>query len=537
MAQFYTLDEAAGRLNMPVEDLKRRLKTDSTFAAIHPFRDGATLRFRAADIDELARSLGAASEPGLELGPVGSELAESDDDLIFSLPTEPVKTRPPSGRIPRDEPLVIVEDDDESDIFDTTGRSESKGDSDVRLDLSPPPRPYDPNSDNMTEEISLDLEGPGSATIKPSGLSGKLTTGKSSGRLAGGKGSGNSSAKLSKPASNKIPGPTSAKSRPPVDDDSSSEFELSLDPDSDSVELQLTGDSSEEVDLGGLDFGSKNKAGQSGINLTKPSDSGVSLEKKGAKTGPLGRQRPIADVEESDEFELSLDTSSGPSSAKLSGPKTGPISPVGRSAADSDSEFELTLDDNSGVADAVLSDEAGDADAIFDTDFELPAMGDDDSDSVSAVDIDSDEFEVALDDESAGDEVELIEDEGDDVLVVDDDELVVAPSGRSARRPLADEDDFDEVDEGPSASKALSEVGGRRAARDDYDAEPVVAAPAAWGPLPAIVLLLTLPLMFLGSLMSYEVVKGMFGYQNSSSPGTALVRGVATSVLGEKLAD
>ena len=82
----------------------------------------------------------------------------------------------------------------------------------------------------------------------------------------------------------------------------------------------MSGDSSEEVDLGG--FAPKSKAGQSGINLTKPSDSGVSLEKKGPKTGPLNRGSAPSD-DDSDEFELSLDTSS-PSSRKL-GPKTGPL--------------------------------------------------------------------------------------------------------------------------------------------------------------------------------------------------------------------
>ena len=59
MAQFYTLEEAAQRLNIAPEEFKRKLKTEWT--SIRPFRDGATLRFRAADIDELARSLGAAS--------------------------------------------------------------------------------------------------------------------------------------------------------------------------------------------------------------------------------------------------------------------------------------------------------------------------------------------------------------------------------------------------------------------------------------------------------------------------------------------
>ena len=55
MAQTYTLDEAANRLGMSAEEFKRRLKDE--WKSIRSFRDGATLRFRSADIDELAKQL------------------------------------------------------------------------------------------------------------------------------------------------------------------------------------------------------------------------------------------------------------------------------------------------------------------------------------------------------------------------------------------------------------------------------------------------------------------------------------------------
>src|SRR5262245_26080555 len=93
MAQFYTLDEAATRLGITAEEFKRRLKLEWT--SIRPFRDGATLRFRAADIDELARSLGAASDPGLQPGPVGSppvEEGSSEFDFSTSSPPRNLKT-------------------------------------------------------------------------------------------------------------------------------------------------------------------------------------------------------------------------------------------------------------------------------------------------------------------------------------------------------------------------------------------------------------------------------------------------------------
>ncbi len=516
MAQFYTLDEAAVRLGMPADEFKRRLKTETAFTALRPFRDGPTVRFRAVDIDELARTLGAASDPGFPLGPVGADPAESSDDLIFSLPADPApRPMPKTARLNPPEPLALADDGD--DIFSAGGPKQSGSDSDVRLDLSPAPaRAYDPNATLPTEEIDLDLAGPGSAVIKASGLTGKL----------GPKSMSN------KPGVGKIPGP--AASPTPAKDDSSSEFELSVDPDHDSFEFQLSGDSSDEVDLGGTGLAGENKGGQSGINLGKPSDSGVSLEKrnKPPKTGPLGKAAVPADSDSDIDFELSLDPPGAQSTLAGQGRGKKPAKPPG--PADSDSEFELTLDSNSGVADGVASSLAPHADGsvgdgdMFETDFELPAMDDESGADLVAVDPDaSEEFEVAMDEE-----VELVEDEGDAVMVVDedadleavdeDDAEAVTPKRRSrntsaAGRDLADLDDDD--DYGRAATPAA-----------------VVAAPARWGALPAVVLLMTLPFVFIGALSSYEVMKGMLGYHQSNAPSNTLVRGIA-GALGEKVAD
>src|SRR5688572_20230440 len=86
MAQTYTLDEAATRLGMSSEEFKRRLKDE--WKSIRSFRDGATLRFRSADIDELARSLGQASDPGLQMGPPGAtpQTGSSDEFLLADPP-------------------------------------------------------------------------------------------------------------------------------------------------------------------------------------------------------------------------------------------------------------------------------------------------------------------------------------------------------------------------------------------------------------------------------------------------------------------
>ena len=475
MAQFYTLEEAAQRLNIAPEEFKRKLKTDWT--SIRPFRDGATLRFRAADIDELARSLGAASDPGLPLGPVGAGLAESSDD--FALATDPA--------------------------------AKTGSDSDVRLDLATPGKPAGEGS-GPTEEIALDVSGPPSSGVLKPSSSAKLSP--KPGAKGGKDVSSKSGSKLGKDDSSKIP---SATDSPSEKTDSSSEFELSLDSDSDSFELQLTGDSSEEMALGS-NLGQDDSDRQSGIDLGKPADSGVSLEKK--KPGQSAND-PDSDVD----FELSLDPT-GASGVRLGGSKSGTPKPRPK-AEDSSSEFELTLDDSSGNMDSLAASLQGRPDEgkgdIFETDFELPVMQDESGSEVVAVDSDTDlesgGFEVEVgdvaDDESAS-QVVLIDDEDAGLLVSDDEDALGGVS----------------LEDGSSASKAL------RGVRDDDDGavRTVIAGPAKWGPVPVIPLMLTLPVAFFGLLMAFELLQTSKGYSSGTKPGGSISRGIA-DMLGMKIND
>lgn len=472
MAQFYTLEEAAQRLNIAPEEFKRKLKTDWT--SIRPFRDGATLRFRAADIDELARSLGAASDPGLPLGPVGAGLTEASDDFALA-PDAPAKTG---------------------------------SDSDVRLDLATPGKPAGEGS-GPTEEIALDVSGPPSSGVLKPSSSAKLSPkpGKSGKEV-----STKSGSKLGKDDAAKIPSATDTGSEKT---DSSSEFELSLDSDSDSFELQLTNDSSEEMALG-TNLGADDSDRQSGIDLGKPADSGVSLEKK--KPGQSAND-PDSDVD----FELSLDPT-GASGVRLGGPKSGKPKPK---PEDSSSEFELTLDDSSGNMDSLAASlqekpEEGKGD-IFETDFELPVMQDESGSEVVAVDSDTDlesgGFEVEVgdagDDESAS-QVVLIDEDDAGVLVSDDEDALGGVS----------------LDDGSSASKAL------RGVRDDDDGSvrTVIAGPAKWGPVPVIPLMLTLPIAFIGLLMAFELLQTSKGFSSGTKPAGTITRGIA-DMLGMKIND
>jgi hypothetical protein len=538
-AQYVTLEEAAERLGIPTDEFKRRLKTEWTHLV--PMRDGPTLRFRVNQIDELARQLGAASDPDLPLASMEDSVEHGSDDFKVA-----DTARPKSGKHatkPADEPLMFDTSDD--DVFSLSaegpkGKSsgDSSSDSDVRLESSKVRKAKqkgkgkDGEPDAVpTEEIALDMGGPSSAVIK-GGSSAKLTAPKSS-------------AKLTAPDSGKSLGGKS-KSVNPGD---SSEFELSLDADSDDFELQLNTDSSDEVDLGSSPVDEADKrSGKSGINLRDPADSGVSLEKgkKGDSSGrnlskksESGRTRkPAPKPEDSDsdvDFELSLEAEPEPAAPPKSGRSSG-RKPV---TSDSDSEFELTLDDSGegSSLEAAAEESRGD---IFETDFEIPPMADESGSEAVALDSDTD-LEADPDSQVALEEGDVVAEEetGSQVVVLEDEPDAATSSARrkasARRRAAAEEGDVDLADvEEESASGALRGVKSRRGEEDeDEAAEPsgaVRAAPSPWGPVPAIILIPSLLFVILGGLMSYELLHTMTGYQQPRKPTAPLVRGVAKTL-------
>src|SRR4051812_21303316 len=84
MSKTLTLEEAAQQLGLTTEQFKVNLKTHKDFKSVRPLMGGATMHFRAQDIDELGRKLGLGSEPELQLGDAGSDpvipLSTDDDD-------------------------------------------------------------------------------------------------------------------------------------------------------------------------------------------------------------------------------------------------------------------------------------------------------------------------------------------------------------------------------------------------------------------------------------------------------------------------
>ncbi len=469
MAQTYTLEEAADKLNLSASEFKRRLQTEWT--KVRPFRDGATLRFRSNEIDELARTYGLGSS---------DEMSQLTDSSPLDIPENIGLAKKDSGA-----PLAL---DDSVTAFVLTPdapsskKLKSGSDSDVRLEKAE--KKKKPSADDeesiLTEEFSLDAGDSG----KLSGKSGKL-----------------SSAKLKSGDSGK----NKAKAKQPEPAEDSSEFELTLDADSDEFELSLTQDSSEEVSLGDMPAPAAGKSGQSGINLNRPTDSGVSLEKKKAAA---------ADDSDEVDFELSLDApGTGLSSKKKK--KSGSSKNV---QADSDSEFELTLEEPSDLA-LDVSGESKKEDIFEATDFEIPALDDDSASEVvslddSDTDVESSDFDLALDEADA-----VADDESESQVVALADDV----PKKKKKRQVVDEDgepiDLDDEDA----------VGALRGVRDEDDDEDEIrpAASTEWGPLPAILMFPTLIVLFVGTIMAYELLHSMWGYQQSKNPSSPLVNWLA----------
>jgi hypothetical protein len=505
MSQTYTLDEAADKLNLSVEEFKRRLRGEWS-QKVHVFRDGSTLRFRANEIEELARTLGLGSSDELPL----AESSPLDLPADIGLAPEPGQAKKPDSGAP-----LKLDDSDEVFLLapDASGKPPSskklKGrqDSDVRLEKSTKVAAGEDAESILTEEIQKPGEG---GSGKLSGKSGKLSAAK----LKAGDSGTHKPVEARTSDSGKAKAAAAGK---PAEDDSS-EFELTLDADSDEFELSLAPDSSEEVALGEMPpETAKGKSGNSGINLNRPADSGVSLEKR----------KPKGDEEEVD-FELSLEApGSGSSRKKLgSGSKLKP---------DSDSEFELTLEEPSDLgADVTEAAPEKKGDIFEATDFEIPALEDDSaSEAVSLeeadTDLESSDFDLALDeaDVSAEDE------SASEVVALDE----RGPRSKRRKKALDDDDGAvdlgDDLEEGPSASKALRGV--RRDEDDeDYevseaaeDQEVAVAAPAKWGGLTVLGMFVTVIVMFLAGLMAFELLHSAWGYQQSAKPTTPLVTWLA----------
>src|SRR5262245_31335293 len=115
MAQgYYNLTEAAKTLGMMPDELRQMAQKNQ----IRSFQDRGTLRFRVADIQEMARRRGATSDPDLILGePKGAPKtpAPRSPQPKSSMPAGPASPPPKSPTSPRSPKKPVV---DAPEIFD-----------------------------------------------------------------------------------------------------------------------------------------------------------------------------------------------------------------------------------------------------------------------------------------------------------------------------------------------------------------------------------------------------------------------------------
>jgi hypothetical protein len=590
MVNTYTLEEAARVLGISTDEARKQLKTNN----IREFQDPSrkTIRYPVPAVDELARQLGHGSDPQLQLGesrrpkgadspPPRKKVPEDQVDIGAHTPTDKpsskkrvsgLKSPAPKKGSDSDVRLVaegsdldfkVASDSDVKMIDESAPSSQSgtaapdsglrvipperKSDSDVKivpaagdsgavpLHAAPAKSPSDSDirlqstakrddssdSSVLTDEIDLDAELRKAAEKKAKKTQAPPAAGK---QLPAGSPFELSDSNVNLEA---------AKEK-----DSSDDFVLTPGSPSSSSEIELSSSElrkltpEEEVSFGA----GQAKAGDSGINLHDPADSGVSLEKKG-------------DSSDEGEFELSLDSGSSPAIHKdkkakkaeesssefelsLEGQaKKEPDSDsefelsldVEGSPTDSgsDSEFELTLDDSGGLAPI---DEEQKKD-IFETDFEVPALDEESGQRAPQADADTDlessEFDIALDegdaereDAESGSQVVALDDEAE----ADEGAETVARPRRGGAAIAEDEAEVDELLGGEAEPEGSDEMVGAGAA--------VAAEPEPWGPVPAIGLGLTVVVMILVTFISYEQLQSMWGYRTGSGVANSITRAI-----------
>lgn len=341
--------------------------------------------------------------------------------------------------------------------------------------------------------------------------------------------------------------PKSASRSPKPGKKKATEFEMIPSAESDEdFSLQLSDDS---VDLG-ADHSAEFEGPQSGINLSRPSDKGISLEapKSGKNQGGdfefdlspgPATPKPSKETDSDSEFELSLDDSSSETTAlhdsadsefELSlddGSADGGSSVDEDSATeagqDSSGDFELTLDapeeeqKPKAKSKAKKKDPDTDEQDIFETDFELPALDGEAEPGDETADSGSSDFELALDDS----DISVDDESGSQVVALDEEEGDVGEETREG-----DEDDFgegdieEEVDEDEEEAPVREKVVVQEVVRDRW------VKPAPWGVLPVALLTPALIVMVLTGIIGWELLQSSSGFKNS---------GVLTKNLGEMM--
>ncbi len=427
MSQFYTLEEAASKLSMSVDELRELAKKRE----VRSFQDRGVLRFKSEDIDARLSA------------PVVSNPDTDSEDYTLNL-----EDTPATNPIDDNAPLVLDTGDSEEFTLslDDSGTTPpvfnepifSSTESDGLLGIQDTP-------DILGSDFSLSTE------LHSNGPESNSTS---------------SSVILPQDSPFEI-------SEPNIDLDGSSDVQLSgneLDFIPTVDDLHIDGEPSLQLD------------DSNAIDLGLSSSMELQSEAGG----------------DSSEFELSADES-GSDILSLDGSMSG--EGEGTQVVDdssSDSEFELNLDEEAGNnSDVEAGSEGG-----LDSSFELEPS---DSDSGSQV--------VEVDDGNDADPMGA---------TAEFNELEVVEDGSSSQVVA-----IDEVEEVEEIVEEVSEVSEDAEEEVEVNRPLAYAGEAPWGPLPTIFLIPGVLILFVVSLMSLELMRGMYGFNKGTGFTSIIIKPIA----------
>lgn len=526
--KYLTIEEAAEILGVDPSDLSRLREKGE----IRAFADRGNWKFRQDDVDELARKRQTDSDPDVPLfKPPAAPKAPVDDDLagtfVFEEPVTPgssdssINLGSEPDEIIGNQPTIVRKgglddlmgsDSDVRLVFDDSLMPDNSddvlsdsdhSDSDVRLINFDKPKDDGSDSDVKLVADKASVKTPknkGEASDSDVTLIGQnkedaftLDLDESDGSFVfGGESSGIALGGFAE------------------EDDADSGITLDLAGDS-GIALEA-GDSGISLDPGGSgislepDDSSLVLAGDSGISLGGPSDSGIALEGLMSGDSGVGKKKPKGKKPAQDlggtmpEMPMMSAPDDELGNTQMEIPMLG----------GQDSEFEFTaspLDDDSHTDFAMLGED--DAPAARKGGAKKGKSQDEDDDLFDT----STTVEFSADDDEFDSSADVFADDSDDMEVADD---VIGEDDEIAEDVFgaADEDFDEELQSGQSSSDfAVPSMAG-----------PRVSAPiqAEWGGATFGMLLVSSAVMLLTSFMMYDVVRTMWG-NNEPNAGTEMI--------------
>jgi hypothetical protein len=509
MAQFYTLEEAAKVLGMSAEELKAKAQSRE----VRAFLDGGSWRFRVVDVDELARRRGLGSDAELRLSdldlPGGKSSGELEElDLSeFHLGVAKSDLGSESAHISKvdkgkrkksadtgSDHDILVDDltvppnpvtGSSSVIIGAPTSGGRPSDSDVRLV---------PESVRGASDSDVQLASPSFKQPSDSDVTLIKEDTADHGIISGSSSSSDTSVRVSPLLGSSAEVPAAA---------SDSDFELN--PSSELIDA-LQPDSGSDFELSALDASDEfeatpmSKASDSdvtasdpklaGINLSRPSDSGINLQ--GGPGLGLGQADSIELAPLSDEaLETTQRAKAKPSKPKPSLSATPPPSV-----------------------------KKGEKDIFDDTDFEV---------DVNLSDGDSDDKTVQL--EAASDFDLEDNDTGSEVFAIDEEAVDQNASTAMAPSAFAEDDEEEEDDDG--FDSAVSSEMGAWSSSSEGTAGPERSAPAMvmardadqeWSGIWVGLLCFTTVCLLFAAFVAHDLVRNLYEYQSGGTMGSGLVR-------------